>query len=79
LKGLTLAKKKTAKKISPQNKITIIVPAAIANLPKHVLERIGAMIGTVAENYEIKQVEILAAGHTGLAAEAIPPGWDKFI
>jgi hypothetical protein len=79
LKGLALAKKKTAKKISPQNKITVVVPDAIANLPEQVLERIAAVIGTAASNYQIKEVEILAAGHVGLAAEAPPPGWDKFF
>jgi hypothetical protein len=73
-----MAKKKPSKRVSPQNKITVIVPDAIANLPEEVLEKIGALIDTAASNYEIKQVEILAASHSELEAFTIPPGWDRF-
>jgi hypothetical protein len=74
-----LAKKKTSKKISPQQKITVVVPDAIANLPEEVLEKVGAVIGVAASNYKIKEVEILGAGHVGFTEATIPPGWDKFI
>jgi hypothetical protein len=74
-----MAKKKPARKVPPQNKITLVVPDAIANLPDEVLERVGAALGTAAANYDIKEVEILAASHAGLAPTTIPPGWDKFI
>jgi hypothetical protein len=77
-----MAKKKTAKKTATsQNKITVIVPDAIANLPSEVLERVGAAIGTAATNYRIKEVEIVAASDV-VCATTVPPGgggWDKIF
>lgn len=74
-----MAKKKTAKKVSPQNKITVIVPNAIANLPEQVLDKVAAAIGTAASNYQIKEVEIIACSQAEGVTAAALPGWDKIF
>lgn len=82
-----MAKKKTAKKSASthhhHHKITVIVPDAIANLPWEVLERIGASIGTAATNYNIHEVQIVAASNIVCTMPVAPAGgiggggWDK--
>jgi hypothetical protein len=79
LKGLAMAKKKTAKKIAPQDKITMIVPDAIAALPDEVLERVGALIGVATSQYDVAEVEIVAASDVKCTAPAGVRGWDKII
>jgi hypothetical protein len=73
------AKKKAAKRVSSQNKVTMIVPDDIAGLPDEVLERVGALIGVATSNYDVSEVEIVAAGDVKCTHPDSAQGWDKII
>jgi hypothetical protein len=72
-----MAKKKTAKRIPPRKKITMIVPKAIAELPAEVLERVGALTLAATSQYHVEEVEIVAASEVKFATIGVPIGWDK--
>jgi hypothetical protein len=63
-----------------KNKITVLVPDKIANLPGEVLERVATSIRTAAANYDIHEVQIVAAKDVDCAKKAdeiVGGGWDK--
>jgi hypothetical protein len=71
--------KKKPKKVNPQKTITIVVPDAIGDLDKRVLEGIGKAVLDASSTFDVTEVAILKTSQVGVRAEDGGPTWARLV